>query len=341
LLNNDVPTSLAAYVQGHFRELSQLLPLALKKSQPEAIHKVRVTTRRLGMVISLLQPHGKAKVHEQLGQDLKKLRRRLGRLRDIDVMSKQLRRHRKKYPQAVDWLQKKLHKRRAKAVQEVVRGRLTRFSHPQAGAELVMAVVAAENSARPALARLIEAQFTEFSRRSDELTTAAAKGQSPDVHAIRIAGKHFRYSLELAAAAGAPLEPRQHERLKNIQDVLGAWHDQVVLVQHAMKVAAKNDLPVIDANLSRELLVFLGEISSSAQRQIEAFVAVWQRDREAISAAIQEVEQTSKKVSHEAVPGKTRQSPQGRKRPAAAADAARNQRPQIRRGVPEALAAAS
>jgi CHAD domain-containing protein len=340
LSKSDVPTSLSTYVEGLFRDLSHFLPPALQKSQTTAIHRVRVTTRRLSTVISILQPHLKAKNREQLERDLRKLRRRLGRLRDIDVMIKQLRRHRKKYPQTVEWLQKQLHKQRAKAEKGTIAKRLMRFSPPKAGNDLVKTAIAAEKSLRPHLARLIDAQFIDFSRRAEALMLSAAKGQSPDVHALRIAGKHFRYSLELAAAAGAPLEPRGHEQLKNIQDVLGAWHDQAVLVQYAMKMAAKNDLPVTSANLLRELLSFMQDISSNASRQIEAFVAVWKRDREGLSSAIDELKRISNKVEHDAIPGPARQSPQRRKRPPAAADGEGDQRDQSRRGVSEAPAAA-
>src|SRR6476646_9438316 len=84
---NAVPSSsLAAYVENLFRDLARRLPTAFIKSQPEAIHKVRVTTRRIHAVIGLLHSHLKSKDVRALEGTLRKLRRRLGRIRDTDVM---------------------------------------------------------------------------------------------------------------------------------------------------------------------------------------------------------------------------------------------------------------
>src|SRR5882672_6180045 len=289
---HDPPTSLAAYVEGLFNNLSQLLPLALRKSQPLAIHRVRVTTRRLNSVIQLLKSHPDGKALDKTERDLKKLRRRLGRIRDIDVMVRLLRRYRTEYPETVGWLQSDLHKRREKEKKAKQPKWFARFVEPGAGKDVVKAVVDCEETVRPLLARVIRAQFTDLCRRADSLMLTTGNGGPPDVHSVRIAGKRFRYALELAVAAGAPLEKRHQENLKHIQDVLGQWHDQAVLVQFAMKMAARKDLALVNPDLLREMLGFMQDIVGSSRRQIEEFIAAWQRDRGELSAAINELERT-------------------------------------------------
>jgi CHAD domain-containing protein len=301
--------SLSGYVDGLFRNLSQLLPVALEKSNPKAIHRVRVTTRRLSSVVDLLHPRLKAGERRAVEQDLKKLRRRLGRIRDIDVMLGQLRRYRKQYPEAVGWLAKRLEEQRNKARARLRRKRLAGIARRSSQNGMGKAVAAAEKMALPVLGRVVRRQFSDFCKRADELVLGNRTKLKAvvDVHALRIAGKRLRYGLELAAAAGAPLRDEERKHLKRIQDVLGGWHDQAVLADCALEAASKENLALVNSNLLRELLVFVQDISGSSQEQIEAFIGAWERDRGKLSAAIAVLGRgASKKGNDEPVSGEAR-----------------------------------
>ena len=84
------PFPLLPYLDGLVEELQKDTPKALREFEANAIHDARVATRRLKAATGLLAPilHGdSAKKFEKA---LKRLRRRLGPLRDGDVMIENL-----------------------------------------------------------------------------------------------------------------------------------------------------------------------------------------------------------------------------------------------------------
>src|SRR4051812_43418946 len=77
---------LCAHLDALVDELRGFVPAALQQFDKEAIHRARVTTRRLKAALDLLSPcldSGHQKPFANLGR---KLRQRLGPLRDVDVM---------------------------------------------------------------------------------------------------------------------------------------------------------------------------------------------------------------------------------------------------------------
>src|SRR5437899_840477 len=66
--------------------LRKQVPAALKRFEEDAIHDARVSTRRLKAATDLLEPVLSAEHRKPFARAGKKLRRRLGPLRDLDVM---------------------------------------------------------------------------------------------------------------------------------------------------------------------------------------------------------------------------------------------------------------
>src|SRR5436190_10126866 len=66
--------------------LRQYVPAALKEFDEDSIHDARVSTRRLKAALDLLKPVVSKGGRKPFAQVLKRLRRRLGPLRDLDVM---------------------------------------------------------------------------------------------------------------------------------------------------------------------------------------------------------------------------------------------------------------
>src|SRR6476619_6377009 len=77
---------LCQYLDELMDELRQRIPAALQEFDENAVHKARVATRRMKASLELLQSvldQDRSKPFAKFG---KKLRRRLGPLRDVDVM---------------------------------------------------------------------------------------------------------------------------------------------------------------------------------------------------------------------------------------------------------------
>ena len=79
------------------------------------------------------------------------------------------------------------------------------------------------------LAESLHAQLDSFAEQADRLTATPAAGlrrfARQDPHAVRIAGKSFRYTLEMAGVQGHKLPAGIMKSFKRMQEALGMWHD--------------------------------------------------------------------------------------------------------------------
>src|SRR5687767_13460018 len=79
----DAP-ALAQSLDQRVEDLRGLVRRALRSWETDAVHHARVTTRRLKAAIDLLQPLLPEEPRRAFGKALRKLRRALGPLRDLD-----------------------------------------------------------------------------------------------------------------------------------------------------------------------------------------------------------------------------------------------------------------
>ncbi|HVT87451.1 MAG TPA: CHAD domain-containing protein [Tepidisphaeraceae bacterium] len=268
-------------------DLHQLVPDALEQFDEESIHKARVTTRRLKAAVELLDSvldSDHAKPFAKVGR---KLRRRLGPMRDMDVMIGHLDDipQASKFAPAVDYLKQQLQIKREKARSESTQkmspikvvGRLASWS------ALRRDVTEAGDRTESLIEQSVHRQVREFQAQSQGL------GHGTDPHALRIAGKSLRYTLELAKASGHQLPSDVLKTFKRMQDMLGTWHDFVVLASRAMKVSVKNDLPLHDPALQRQVLELTDYCMRRAQRQLDLFQQTWAKKGPDLTQAIESV----------------------------------------------------
>jgi CHAD domain-containing protein len=276
-------TSMMAYVGQLSRHLSAAMPRTLRSDGVEAVHQARVTTRRLGAALDLLRPWMTKGDHKKIDQSLRQLRKTLGPLRDLDVMLAGLEKYRPEHTAAVHWLETRLLDQRAKARKQLRRGSsltaIDQWLKPTVGQKLQ----ASQMRFNGMLSRLIRTRFDNFSRSADAL---AIRQPNLDVHDLRISGKKTRYSLEIAAATGAPLPKEILAQFKRIQDALGDWHDCVVLAQRTMKLAVKRELALHDPAMLESVLKLINAMTDDATAGIAAFIAAWTESRQEITDAI-------------------------------------------------------
>src|SRR5689334_20097739 len=82
---------LLAHLDRLMGELHAQVAKALNEWDEDGIHRARVATRRLSAALDLVKPVVGTKRRKALAKVLRKLRRRLGPLRDADVMLEHLR----------------------------------------------------------------------------------------------------------------------------------------------------------------------------------------------------------------------------------------------------------
>jgi CHAD domain-containing protein len=206
-----------------FQKLERDLIKLSSKPRAESVHRFRTGTRRLQILLGELSPRldrNEKKLLKLLGR----IRKRAGKVRDLDVQCAALRslkvpREPRRKTQLVNQLielrsqqEKKLHKAvDDKSVSEI-RKRLKRAArrfNPEATHD-PLAV------ARVMLQRL----------------EGAAKPLTEEVlHQYRIASKRARYAAEFAIPS--PESEKFVAEVKRIQDASGDWHDWLILTQTA------------------------------------------------------------------------------------------------------------
>lgn len=201
-----------------FRKLGRELSRVSTKPQPKTVHQFRTATRRVEALAQLLpeQDRNFRKLLKQLGR----LRRRAGRIRDMDVLIANLRGLKvSEEPGRKAQILRALADQRARREQKLLDG-LDGDTVRQVKKRLKRA----ENSVfLPPTTDPAAWALSMFARVADEHAAVSEEV----LHQYRITGKRIRYIAEL----GGDDPKAQHivAQLKRMQDAIGEWHDWLTL----------------------------------------------------------------------------------------------------------------
>lgn len=223
----------SAHIQQLMDRLRRLLEKAGEETQVETVHHLRTHIRRVESLLQAL-PAEPFKGQRKLLKRLKRLRRRAGRVRDLDVQLAALTSFSRNHAaSAQQQLQRRLEQKRSRQagklrrrlapsrLRKLQRGLQAAADHLQAAAQRV------GPAARRRTAADVHRRFLRMKRPLPALT-------DDEVHTCRIQCKRLRYRLE---AMGD--DARAHAMiaaLKQIQDAVGAWHDWLTLTGNAEKL---------------------------------------------------------------------------------------------------------
>ena len=213
-----------------FRKLTRLLRDVPRRPAAEPVHQLRTTIRRVEAVLETM-PDGR---FGKLRKQLRALRRRAGRVRNLDVQLLLLKSVRLDgHPEQKDAVARKLAARRARREKKL----LIRLDEKAASIRKRLARVqgALSESSVPEAAAMQDPvgaaldQFVELGSRAASLT-------ADSLHDFRTECKRTRYLAEMAGdEPDAALVVRE---LKRVQDAIGAWHDWSELLRCAEEVLA-------------------------------------------------------------------------------------------------------
>jgi CHAD domain-containing protein len=208
-----------------FRELDQDLARLSSKTRRENIHRLRTGARRLQIMLTDLSPQKNGN-QKKLLKLLSRLRKRAGKVRDLDVqlaalrslkMPREPRRKTQLINELIELRAEQENKLRKTADKDTVRETRKRLKR-------------ANKSFDPKAGRNPLAVGKEMLQRID---TEGAPLTEVLMHQYRIATKRARYAAEFAATSS---ESAQFIAMcKRIQDALGDWHDWLTLTQTASK----------------------------------------------------------------------------------------------------------
>lgn len=235
--NSDIQASVERRVQ-------RALRAAARESSPENVHRLRTSIRRVEVLLAGQFPASHKRV-TKLQRELQKIRRRAGKVRDIDVQlnalnSLDLGRPDNGREQLARFLKEKREKRITK-LESVLdsKGRSRLRRHLSAVSE---GLRTQDNRDKPRKksAKHLRKMLEKLLRSASEPQTFTQE----NLHGFRMQCKRARYAAEQSdEKANAKLI----ERLKQMQDAIGAWHDWLTLGATARKKLTASPSPLLAA----------------------------------------------------------------------------------------------
>lgn len=206
-----------------FQKLSRELTRLVNKPAPETVHKFRTNSRRVEALLSEVV-HATRRNDEKLLRLLARLRKKAGRVRDLDVQITSLRGlkipegngHKSQFMAALVEERAQREKKLARAFDRDTASEIRR--------RLKRAAARMEIPATTEPLTLTLAKLAQLGRDHVPLTEKT-------LHQYRIIGKRARYIAELSNHQ--PDAQHVVEQLKHMQDVIGDWHDWLKLTEKA------------------------------------------------------------------------------------------------------------
>src|SRR5215471_16633661 len=121
----------------------------------------------------------------------------------------------------------------------------------------------AASNARIVLPKLVTEYFAEVRR------VLATNPTPPELHQLRLASKHFRYTLELFRPCYAAGLEQRIKALKRVQDILGVCNDAVASAAHIDRALRTN---------SAEKARMRGYLQTLAERNAAEFREYWTKE---------------------------------------------------------------
>jgi CHAD domain-containing protein len=206
-----------------FRKLSRQLAKLTKKPAPENVHKFRTYSRRVEAMLEELVPKS-SRNDKKLLKQLARLRKKAGRVRDLDVQIAALRSLKiPQEPGRKSQLMRTLSEERAQR-ERTLPENFDRKTVSQLRKRLHRAAQEMAIPENTDLLRLGMKAVLQLGRERAPLTEKT-------LHQYRIAGKRARYIAELAGHD--PKAAQVVAQLKRMQDMIGDWHDWLKLMQRA------------------------------------------------------------------------------------------------------------
>lgn len=203
--------------------------------EAEAIHQLRVWTRRASAALAMFKPALPNSDRKGMKKTLRKVRRRAGAVRDCDVHAQRLQTQEAAVPDRIFAVLKK-QRREARQRLKAWRRRLQHNDTFHVRSQRLLESVAwpKRHSTRepPTFAAFCRERLQPLAAAFFDLAESDLKDDKT-LHALRIAGKRLRYALELAPSV-IPDRTFQdlYQRLDEVQDRLGEVVDQIAAIGH-------------------------------------------------------------------------------------------------------------
>jgi len=279
----------------YFERLLRHKAQTLETEDIEAVHQMRVATRRIRAALRLFGPYLPARYARPLRKGLGRMARALGPVRDLDVLLDKAERHDKSLAAAehltLDPLLQCWQQRRARARRKMLKYLNGKKCETFLDAFVDLFRVAPKpgeaETGRPQrrrrrgdlLRHVAPAMiWRQYHRVRDY--EGAVEGASPEtLHALRIQCKRLRYMLELLREILGPSAHAAIAPLKKAQDYLGELHDTDVTVHLAQDFLDRAAQPTVENHVAGTDLSgvrrYLADCEKEMEEEAGHFPTLW------------------------------------------------------------------
>jgi CHAD domain-containing protein len=222
-------------LQEHSKSLSHGLSKSVSKVtenvSEKGVHRLRTTIRRVETLVNYAEPR-LTKKQEKILEELRALRKRAGKVRDLDIQIGLLPSIGNRSASAdkralLESLKKKRTKQASRLASAVKKLDGSKFSNR-------LARITEKSSSEDSQQKGTAAQLQEIKDELAELSTEYSPQEvlkPRRLHDLRIKLKLLRYRTELAPETAEQKDLA--EKLKTVQDSIGEWHDWQMLAESA------------------------------------------------------------------------------------------------------------
>lgn len=236
-----------------------LEPKVLRGDDRDAIHDIRVASRRLQQILDLVYPAPRAREIRRLRRKIRRSRRALSEVRNCDVLLQRVeetvagkRTSRREAWTAVNhYLRQRRSASFEQALKKLSKVNLAIFyvrlkghlapdgSVPVPGRHEHSVPFAVEPVAEQFHDRVSKALETVWHAFETQIAESHRDPRVPVIHGVRIAAKRLRYLIEVIHEFDVPGSADALAWLRKLQQHLGDWHDLEVLEQMMIEMVAR------------------------------------------------------------------------------------------------------
>lgn len=258
--------------------LETALGNALTTGEVEAVHDLRVASRRLGQILDVLAPSLDRGIVRRAQQTLRRLRRAFRNVRDLDVLLISLCEARPDEQMEAQELAQlegilthhreiELDSARRRCKRHKTTQRLGRI------AELCSDLLALDPTEFP---RLCHSARTRLHKRIESLMARdPRRDESCNLHENRLRLKKVRYAAEIVERLEGGLPGSALEQMKSMQDLLGQWHDHLSAADRVGRIAGRRKLLYGQTRLAGRLLGYAAHRAQAGQEDHRQILACW------------------------------------------------------------------
>jgi|CXWL01.1.fsa_nt_gi CHAD domain-containing protein len=282
----DYAKNLIAYIERQKKRFNSNLTKALETGDVEAVHDVRVASRRLTEPLRLLGRWTGRRAADRVTDALRRTRRAFRKVRDLDVVQASLCDESpagRMNPEDMAQLEGILAGRRERALRSA--RRRTEQLQPLEAIERMDDLIAAfekridERADEHVLQGVDDFMSRWMARLRDK---DPRRSGSADLHETRLCVKRLRYASELRRDIEGREEDRLVKALTEVQELLGHWNDKLITAGRVARIARKSEALASQSAWAAGLLECASQRARSAEEDRHRINAKWQEFEETL-----------------------------------------------------------